>query len=171
MDRWAEARGQMANHVLLGAPWIPPSLRGSGVKATDSEGTSSRAEIASLIPAGTLQPTLASSPSSKAPQEPPRPFCLCPSAAQSRSWGSEGDGESDLVCQVSICGQGAILGETLCPHVDSKGTGIGQEGQLVGAEGPGDRPAGWQESQHDPCLSRSPACPVFVLEKTSDPVS
>lgn len=50
------------------------------------------------------------------------------------------------MCQVSICGQGAILGETPCPHVDSKGTGIGQEGQLVGAEGPGDRPTGQKVS-------------------------
>jgi hypothetical protein len=29
------------------------------------------------------------------------------------------EGESDLVCQVSICGQGVILGEPPCPQVDS----------------------------------------------------
>lgn len=61
-------------------------------------------------------------------------FTLVPRQLRAGTKVARREGESDLMCQVSICGQGVILGEPPCPHVDneeveqadSEGTGIGQ---------------------------------------------
>lgn len=69
LDRWAEARGQTANSVLVCSSPIPHFLRGAGVKPTLSDGTSGRTKIETVVPTAILQPTLASSLPGKAPEK------------------------------------------------------------------------------------------------------
>lgn len=45
------------------------------------------------------------------------------------------------------------VGNGTADQVDSEVSGIGQQGQLTGAGGHWGLSLGWQESQHQPCLS------------------
>lgn len=126
--------------MLPGAPWIPSFLRDSEVKPTVSEGTSSRTKIDSiLLPGSHLAAHACFLSFQQGPTEASLAgvgtFTLVPQQLRAGAEVVRREGPSDLVCRVSICGQGAILGEPPpCPRVDNgevnqadlEGSGLGQ---------------------------------------------